>query len=640
MSVNDLGNHDPNRHRPTLDAVRPLPDNQSRHYVGIYTQQYIDEQCRAIALVLRTASLDPAIEQFKANYNNNVNLWVGASNRLDRGIVSNFTKWSSLIAVFILDTMAFTFTFYGLFETLLESQRAGVNKNMLPPIDQTMLIVSAAFVASFVTIAIKKLAEGSVKDKSNKATIAYFVTWTLFAIADFYYLASHGVVGVGVIATGLLIAMCAITKVHAHHNPDDGSKALEGWDSGHTQTYWYNQRLEAAYEYAANWQQISGQPPQLSFVRALLTNFQVVDAAVLVQLGFGHIAPQTQTVYTAPPQSGASGAYGTPVVGSASNPTGATSPNPSPTTDSTAEPLPTSDDIVYDPSQVSVPSQPSVANRVEPTLSGANQPATRIVPTTANQAHPSVESARDEIQGETKPVQQPQRVGDSSKPTVVPIPESSIVPENIGVNPKHGVEQPEALTASQQQGSSDTSKPTESPTNAPTKSPEDTLIGSTSDETQGETKSVHQPQGVGDSSNQASGPRPTSTTRQEDVAVNPKHGVEQPEVRTASQPQGLSHTSKPTEIPTIAPTASPEATMVGSTSGVTDSLARPATHSHDSADTAKNTVISKSDSTTKSEDIGVKPTVDSVDAEPSVSNFQETSSSETTPRNDTDTIER
>jgi hypothetical protein len=637
MAMNDLGNNDPNRHRPTLDAVRQLPDNQTRHYVGIYTQQYIDEQCRAIALELRTTSLDPAIEQFKANYNNNVNLWVGASNRLDRGIVSNFTKWSSLIAVFILDTMAFTFTFYGLFETLVESQRAGVNKNMLPPIDQTTLIVSAAFVASFVTIAIKKLAEGSVKDKSNKATIAYFVTWTLFAIADFYYLASHGVVGVGVIATGLLVAMCAITKVYAHHNPDDGSKALEGWDSGHTQTYWYNQRLEAAYEYATNWQKISGQPPQVSFVRALLTNFQVVDSAVLVQLGFGHIAPQTQTVYTVPPQTGA---LGSPAVGPTSNPTGVTSSNPSPTTGSNAELLPTPEDIVYDPSQVSVPSQPSVANRVEPSLQGSDQSRNPVAPTTASPVRPLVDSAPDEIQGETKSVHQPQGVGDSSNQASVPRPESSTKQEEIVVIPKHGVEQPEALTASQSQGSSDTSKPTEVLTNAPTKSPEASLFGSTSDEIQGETNSVLQPQGVGYSSNQASVPRPESSTKQEDLAVNPNHGVEQPEALTASQSQGSSDTSKPTGVPTFAPTTLPEATLVGSTSDGTSTLPRPATPSHDSADTAKNTVISKSDSTTKSQDIGGKPTVDSVDAEPSVSNFQEPSSSETTPRNDTDTIER
>jgi hypothetical protein len=271
--------------------VRPLPDGKTREFVPINSQNTIDGQLNYILTLFPQSGmlLAPAIQQYKINYMATVNQWNMAANALDHGLVSNFTKYSSLVGVFILDTMAFTFTFYGLFETLYEAQQHGKPLELRDPIPHLQLISMAAFVAAFVTLAIKKLAEGATKDK--KAKVAYFAAWSLFAIADFYYLATKGVVGVGAIATGLLVVMCAITLLHAHHGPKGTDHLVDAWDRGHEDTYFYNQRLHAALVYSDRWEKVSGSKPDPLVVIAMLTNWSIVDANILKALGLSILTP-------------------------------------------------------------------------------------------------------------------------------------------------------------------------------------------------------------------------------------------------------------------------------------------------------------------------------------------------------------
>ena len=277
---------DPNRHIAYMNNNRPYANGTVRPPVPVLSQQTIDGHLQYVLarIPLGGGLVSPAINQFKENYRTCVNRWHIASAGIDGGVVPPKSKFLSMLGVFILDTLAFTFTFFGLFETLFEASQHGIDPGLRDPVPYLIIIPSAAVVAAFVTLAIKKLAAGAVKDRGAK--IAYFAGWILFACADFYYLMSKNVTGVGVIATGLLVVMCALTLVHAGKDigVDPDGNTFTTWDNCHRETYDYNQRLHATLMYIEKVENPDGMQ-----VVSLLTNWSNVDANILRNLGIPHV---------------------------------------------------------------------------------------------------------------------------------------------------------------------------------------------------------------------------------------------------------------------------------------------------------------------------------------------------------------
>lgn len=220
--LNNPPNDDPNRHLMELNAKMPLMmddgskairERLSTDNIKVWNSD-LDVTMRSVrASGMKTERVDILEQEMRKHINQmrkERNHYEDRANALDRSGVS--TSWlgslASSVIIFVLDVVAFTFTFFALMDSIFSQQE-------IPPLDTTQMGVVAMIVAIAASVAMKFIAPGAVRNKA--VLVVYGLAWAGFAVADISYLIRKGIGNVGVAMTALLLVMSVATYLHALH---------------------------------------------------------------------------------------------------------------------------------------------------------------------------------------------------------------------------------------------------------------------------------------------------------------------------------------------------------------------------------------------------------------------------------------